>query len=133
MVDMLNVESIVLTRVKGKFPQDLKAKYKDLNFTTSNKVQANAKFPNVYVHLLPAVEKGQDLDGMTINGGLFTFQIEVNDNQLQDRVSEVMGAVVSVMKSMRFEVIAFPEFKNTDSAFRSIVRFRRVIGNGDTL
>ena len=133
MVDMLNVESIVFTRIKGKFPQNLKTKYKDLSFTTSNKVQATAKFPNVYVHLLPAVEKGQDLEGLTINGGLFTFQIEVTDSQSQNLADEVMQGVVTIMKSMRFEVMAFPEFRNTDSAYRSVARFRRVIGNGDTL
>ena len=133
MVDMLKVESIVFTRIKGKLPQNLKTKYKDLSFTTSNKVQATAKFPNVYVHLLPAVEKGQDLEGLTINGGLFTFQIEVTDSQSQNIADEVMQGVVTIMKSMRFEVMAFPEFRNTDSAYRSVARFRRVIGNGDTL
>lgn len=133
MVDMLNVESIVFTRIKGKLPQNLKTKYNDLSFTTSNKVQATAKFPNVYVHLLPAVEKGRDLEGLTINGGLFTFQIEVTDSQSQNIADEVMQGVVTIMKSMRFEVMAFPEFRNADSAYRSVARFRRVIGNGDTL
>lgn len=130
---MLNVENIVFSRVKHDVNAKLKTKYPNLAFTTSDKVIKDAKFPAVYVHLLPALEMGQDIEGKTINAGMFTFQIDVSDNQSQNRAKKVMDEIVASMKSMRFELVAFPEFQNSDSAFRSVARFRRVIGAGETL
>lgn len=130
---MLNIENIVFSRVKYDVSTNLKTKYPKIAFTTSDTVVKDASFPTVYVHLLPAVEIGQDLEGKTINAGMFTFQIDVSDNQSQNRAKKVMDEIVASMKSMRFELVAFPEFQNSDSAFRSVARFRRVIGAGETL
>lgn len=130
---MLDIESRIYSRIKYAFPQKVKDKYPDLNFTTDNRDLVDAKFPCVYVHLMPALEMGQDLEGTTINGGMFTFQIEVYDNQSQNRAKTVMSEIVGIMKEMRFELNAFPEFQNTTSAYRSLARFRRVIGAGDIL
>ena len=130
---MLDIETIVFSRIKAKTESKLKTKYPNISFTTSDKVSKKPKFPNVYVHLMGSTETGGDLEGNTINGVLTTFQIEVTDNENQSRAKEVMDAVVGVVKEMRFSITAMPEFKNTNSAYRSVVRCRRTIGSLDVL
>lgn len=132
MVDLMNIENLVFTRIKVQFSEKLKAKYTNLYFTTSDKAQTTPKFPTIYIHELPAVETGNDLENTEINGKLATFQIEVFDNQSQTRATEVMTEVVKIMKSMRFSINEMPHFDNTDT-YRKVVRFRRIIGNGDDL
>ena len=130
---MLDIETIVYSRIKAILTSKLKTKYPNITFTTSDKVSSNPKFPNVYVHMLGSQETGEDVENNTINGVLTTFQIEVTDNELQTKAKDVMSEVVEIMKGMRFSVNAMPEFKNTDTAFRSVARFRRTIGNSDII
>ena len=130
---MLDIETIVFSRVKAILTSKLKTKYPDISFTTSDKVKDKPKFPNVYIHMLGSQETGEDLENNTINGVLATFQIETTDNETQTRAKEVMDEVIKVMKSMRFSIISMPEFQNTDTAYRRVARCRRIIGNLDTL
>lgn len=127
------VPSLVFTRIKENFSVDIKDEYgmTDKNFSTK-KTRNDAVFPFIYIHLLPAVEEGQDLKGASINAGLFTFQIEVYDNQTHGRAREVMTEVLRIMKTMRFDVIAMPEVEDGDTV-RFVARFRRLIGSGDVL
>ena len=131
MLDML--ESQVYTRIKTQFPSKLKEKYKDIKFTTENKVDALPRFPTVYIHELTGEEVGSDLQGDTINAVWSSFQIEVTTNTKQSETKEVMDEVVKIMKKMRFQVISMPEFQNTDSIYRRVARFRRMIADDDIL
>lgn len=130
---MLDIETIVFSRIKAILTSKLKTKYPNISFTTSDKVSSEPKFPNVYVHLVGSSETGEDLENNTINGVLATFQIETTDNESQTKAKDVMNEVVKVMKSMRFSVIVMPEFQNTDTTKRCVARFRRIIGNLDIL
>lgn len=103
------------------------------NFSTTDSQNKKAVFPFVYVNLLPASETGNDLEGDTINGGIFTFQIDVYDNKTQARAREVMTEVVRIMKSMRFLVNQMPSFDDTEDVKRMTTRFQRIIGSGDIL
>ena len=130
---MLDVETIVFSRIKAKATKKFKTKYPDISFTTSDKVVSNPKFPNVYIHLIGSPEIGNDLENNTINGIEATFQIEVTDNQNQNRAKEVMNEIVGYFKEMRFSITSMPEMNNTDSAFRCVMRCKRVIGNLDKI
>lgn len=130
---MLDIESIVFSRIKEKATSKLKTKYPDISFTTSDKVASNPKFPNVYVHMMGSKEIGNDLENITINGVLATFQIETTDNQSQTRAKDAMNEVVRIVKEMRFDIIVMPEMKNTDSTYRCVMRCRRTIGSLDVL
>lgn len=131
MLDML--ESQVYIRIKTQFPSKLKEKYKNINFTTENKVDALPRFPTVYIHEMPGMETGADLQGDTINAVWSSFQIEVTTNTKQSDAKEVMDEVMKIMKKMRFQVISMPEFQNTDSIYRRVARFRRMIADDDIL
>lgn len=130
---MLDIETIVYSRIKSILTSKLKTKYQDISFTTSDKVIGKPRFPNVYVHMIDSSEIGQDLEGKTINGVSASFQIEVSDNENQFTTKEVMKDVVSVMKDMRFSATLMPIFSNVDNAYRCIARFERTIGALDKI
>lgn len=128
-----DIESMVFTRVKAKGNNALKSAYPNINFTTSDRVKTEPKFPTVYVHEVGSVEQGMDLENTQINSILTTFQIDVTDNKKQQNARDVMKEILKIMKSMRFTVIAMPQFQNTDDVYRQTARFRRAIDWNDTL
>lgn len=129
------ISSVVFTRIKNGFSSTIKTKYKmtSSNFSTVGSSDTPAVFPFVYVQLLPSAEQGQDIEGNTINAGLFTFQIEVTDNQTQARARDVMSEVKRIMKSMRFTVQCTPTLEDTKDTHRAIMRCNRIIGSCDIL
>ena len=129
------ISSVVFTRIKNGFSSTIKTKYKmtSSNFSTVGSSDTPAVFPFVYVQLLPSAETGQDLEGATINAGLFTFQIEVTDNQTQVRAKDVMSEIKRIMKSMRFTVQCTPTLEDTKDTHRAIMRCNRIIGSCDIL
>ena len=129
------ISSVVFTRIKNEFSSRLKAKYKmtSSNFSTVGSSDTPAVFPFVYVQLLPSAEQGQDIEGNTINAGLFTFQIEVTDNQTQARAKDIMSEIKRIMKSMRFTVQCTPTLEDTKDTHRAIMRCNRIIGSRDIL
>lgn len=126
--------SAVFSRIKGEFSKVIKTEYEmsDSNFSTTDSSNKKAVFPFVYVHLLPAMENAFDLERTTVNGGLFTFQIDVYDNQTQYRTRKVMGEIIRIMKRMRFDIVAMPETETKDT-HRITARFRRNISKKDIL
>ena len=129
------ISSVVFTRIKNEFSSSLKTKYKmkDENFSTVGSSDAPAVFPFVYIQLLPSTEQGKDIEGNTINAGLFTFQIEVTDNKKQVIAKDVMSEVKRIMKSMRFTVQTTPTLEDTKDTHRAIMRCNRRIGSSDIL
>ena len=129
------ISSVVFTRIKNEFSSSLKTKYKmtSSNFSTVGSSDTPAVFPFVYIQLLPSAEQGQDIEGSTINAGLFTFQIEVTDNQSQTRAKDVMSEIKRIMKSMRFTVQPTPDIQDTKDTHRAIMRCNRRIGSSDIL
>ena len=129
------ISSVVFTRIKNEFSSALKTKYKmtSSNFSTVGSSDTPAVFPFVYIQLLPSAEQGQDIEGNTINAGLFTFQIEVTDNQSQTRAKDVMSEIKRIMKSMRFTIQPTPDIQDTKDTHRAIMRCNRRIGSDDIL
>ena len=130
------ISSTVFTRIKNEFSSTLKTKYNmtDVdNFSTVGSSDTTAVFPFVYIQILPGAEQGQDLDGTSVNAGLFTFQIEVTDNQTQARAKDVMSEIKRIMKSMRFTVQSTPDIQDTKDTHRAIMRCNRRIGSSDIL
>lgn len=128
-----SIETQVFSLIKAKFSAKIKAKYKDLNFTTSDRSSTKPKFPTVYIHLLESTEIGSDLEGTSVNGINATFQIDITDNQSQTRADEVAKEVLRIMKSMRFKPVGMPFHDNSGDTYRTVSRYRRPIGAGDIL
>ena len=129
------LQSTVFSRIKNNFSSTLKKNYKmtDDNFSTVGSSDTPAVFPFVYIKLLPGVEQGQDLEGTSINAGLFTFQIDVTDNSSADKAKKVMSEVNRIMKTLRFSVTAMPSSEDTKDIHRMTARYKRSIGSNDIL
>lgn len=127
------ITNIVLTRVKAIVGKKLNTKYPDIDFTTSASSSTTPKFPTVYIKRMQGAERGQDLDGSTVNAMLVTFQVEITDNISETRAQEVADNVCAVMKSMRFQILGEPVTDSQVNIHRNIARYQRVVGYGDTL
>ena len=129
------ISSIIFTRIKNEFSRTLKENYKmkDENFSTVGSSDTPAVFPFVYVQMLAPVETGRDLEGTSINAGIYTFQIDVTDNKSQSNARAVMTEVLKVMKKMAFQATQMPIYEDTKDIHRCTARFRRIISENDIL
>ena len=103
------------------------------NFSTSQISETPPKFPFVSCIELAGQERGQDLEGTSIYGGLFTFQIDVIHNEKESIPKQIMDDIVPIMKSMRFQLTTIPSFDSKPQEYRRTARFSRVIGANDLL
>lgn len=94
---------------------------------------AGTIFPTIYVHEMGGTEKGQTIDGQTINAVTDTYQVDVIVNTQQSDAKKMLAIVASVFKRMRFEVISMPEFDSEEKIYRSTARFSRLIAANDRL
>ena len=90
-------------------------------------------FPTIYVHEMSGAEKGQTIDGQTINAVTSTYQVDVIVNTQQSDAKKILAIVASVFKRMRFEVISMPDFDSEEKIYRSTARFSRLIAANDRL
>ena len=129
------VPSMIFTRIKNEFSAKTKEKYKmtDKNFSTVGSSDTPAVFPFVYVKMLEPLETGRDLEGISINAGIYTFQIDVTDNKSKSNARAAMTEVLRVMKKMAFQVIQMPVYEDTKDVHRCTARFRRTISENDIL
>lgn len=131
---VFDTQTNIYSRLKGMCEAGLKTKYPDVTVTMDNHVPTTPKFPNIYLHFLMPVEVGSDLEGQDINAIYLTAQVDVTVTEAQGMMvaNEVSQVVTDSMKDMRF-VATLPEFVNTDTEYRTVSRFARTIGKGDTL
>ena len=133
MIDLFTIESKVYTRLKNQVSDTFLAKYPEYTITTSDKKPTKMTYPYVVVHQLSTTERGNTLENDTIAALNTAIQIEVYSDKSQTVTSDTMKEITRIMKSMRFSVLMFPENVNTDSLYRKIARFERLIGDGDIL
>ena len=131
----MKIPLMVFTKLKQNFSQTIKDTYKmtDKNFSTVGSSDTPAVFPFVYVQTLPATEQGRDLQGTSVNGALFAFQVDVYSNKTQSEARNVMSEITKNMKTMGFEIVSMPSFENTKDVHRMTARFRRIMGANDKL
>ena len=90
-----------------------------------------ASFPAVYVHELSQIEEGYNIEGDEICGVRTTFHIAVYTNDYNE-CKYISKNVMLFMKELRFEVIASPLHTQENGYYRSVSRYRRVVGGGDS-
>ena len=130
------IPSKVFTRIKNEFSSSLKTEYKmtDSNFSTVGSSDTPAVFPFVYVQLLGSPMRGKDLEGRRINAGLFTFQIEVTDNQTQARAKDVMSEIIRIALGIHNpDIQVTPDIQDTKDTHRATIRFSFTAGSDDIL
>lgn len=128
------IDTTVLSRLRSRGYADLRKNYPNINFTDDDRAPTTPKFPTVFYINISSAERGQTLDGKSVNALLHSVQIEVSDNsQTSATVKEVMSKICDYMKDMRYEVVNMPFFQNTDNVRRMVARFRRTIGANDVI
>lgn len=128
-----DIQSNVFTRVKTEATKRLKSTYPGIFFGTSDRVTKEPTFPTVIIKKLQGGERGQTLDGRSVNAVLSSFQIEVTDNVSEKRAEDVADVVCEIMKSMAYNMNGEPFPDNTESVYRNISRYSRIVGSGDQL
>lgn len=123
----------IFSIVKSKTLTELKSKYPDIFVTDKGKTNGKAVFPTVYIQELSGSERGEDLEGKSINAVLETIQVDVTTNTSRADVNRVMYTVASIFKQMAFTVQSMPDFKYNGETYRKTARFQRIIGANDRL
>lgn len=128
------IESTIFTILQYLLAEKVDAPYPKLTCTTSSQnetVSGVGKFPTLYVHMLPPVEMGNDLDNITVNAIRATFELQVYSNKSEYEARKIMDACILEMKKLRFNVSMFPDPQTSNGVYYCISRFTRVIGSGD--
>lgn len=131
---VLDTQQKIFSRLSAVCQARLGTKYADLRVTMDSHTPTTPKFPSIYVFFM-AREVGQDLVGRDMNAVYLTAEIEITVTEAQGVVvaNEVSQVVVDCMKEMRFPTDQIPEFRDTDTEYRTVSRFARYIGNSDVL
>ena len=125
------LNSYAIPNLRKKFPN---MKWQQgVTITNLESRLSKPTFPTIYVHELPGTEQGRTLDGRNINGVLTTFEVQTFTNTSQYDAKLMLAIVADVFKAMRFEAIPMPEFKSDGTVYRSVARFRRILGANDRL
>lgn len=104
-----NIFSNVATIAKPK----LKKKYKSMNFDTAfttveKNLDKDPVFPTIYIHEMPGLERGADLEGTSVNAVQETIQVDVITNTKQSDAKGIMAILADAFKQMRFQITAMP-------------------------
>ena len=127
------VEKRIFTRFKTKLNKELSETFPNLYCTSTPLSTTAAKFPTAYFHMVDWSETGNDLQNTDTNAILATLQIDVKANTNKTDCETVIYQTIEVMKSMRFSLIGMPTYTASNNLFTGIVRFRRIIGQDDTI
>lgn len=129
-----SLESKIFTIMKTRIVRNLRSKYPDIFCTSSGRTDSDPVFPTVYIHELPGMEQGMDIENSGINAVLETIQVDVTTNQSMKDCTHVMTEVITQLKLLHFNVSALPTYLvENENIYRGIVRARRLIGSDDTL
>ena len=131
-------ENKIYSRVNGILLSQFRSRYSGFNVTLDNALPTKAKIPSVYIAFLGASERGQTLDGTSINAVNMTVEVHVkttfDDDQGVRLNREIAYAVTDAFKTMGF-MATMPTIptSNIDGIYESVSRYERIIGMDDVL
>lgn len=129
-------QTTIYSRVNALLRSKLGKKYKNLNVTMDNTTPTETQLPTVYVAFLATGERGQTIDGTTINAVNMVVEVHVKTSNDQGVLanSDIAWEVVEAFKTLRFTATMPPMATgNLDGVYESVSRFQRVIGQGDVM
>lgn len=108
-------------------------KFKNPNFTDTDRSSSAAKFPTIYLKKLQGNVRGQTLEDAKVNSIMSMFQVEVTTNTKQNDADIIADVVADLMTDMGYEMIGEPFPDNEGDVYRNLSRWRRLIGYNDIL
>lgn len=132
-----DTQNKIYTIVKYRANENLVSSYPNIEFTTNIESGEPTSFPTVYIHFMPSMEQGGDLESTGINGFLCGVQVQVTVTEEMGEKScqTVSWEVLSQFKALGFSVSMMPEFIKTGNAdIRQMTfRVRRTIGANNNI
>lgn len=131
-----DMQTTVYSRAKGILMSKLKSKYPSLNITQDDANNTYTKLPTIYIAFVNTSERGQTLDGTSINAVSMTAEVHVKTTADQGALgnSEIAWEAVEAFKTMGFTATMPPMgTSDYDGVYESVSRFQRVIGQGDVI
>lgn len=132
-----DIQNKIYTIVKYRAKKNLVSDYPNIEFTTNVERGDPSKFPSVYIHFLPSMEQGVDLEQNGINAFLCGVQVQVTvTKEMGEKACETVSwEVLSQFKALSFSVNMMPEFIRTGNAdIRQMTfRVRRTIGANNNI
>lgn len=128
------LDGLIATHFKTRMKKLIPAtQFKKLKITNSNSDNAPTELPAIWLEEAASMETGSNLDNTSINAVIETIQITVFHNGQMKDVKKLMNASVLAMKQMRFGAIMTPIYTTNHDMKTGIARFRRLIGESDSL
>lgn len=132
---MLSVWNKVNKTLQQKLKTDVDAPFPDLAMTSKDVSGEPPGFPCLYVNSLGEPTDGSDFQNnqcyITSTIELQSFSAEPPAGS-QTEARRIMDAAGDVMHRMGYQLIAGP-YQDNKGYFRTIARFRRLVGSGDEL
>lgn len=127
-----SLESRLFTTYKTRLEKAVKEKFPKLYCTASPMTKAASQFPTAYFRMVDWIEQGNDLDNTDTNAILATVQVDVISNTSLNDCKEVVYETTNIMKALSFSIIAMPIYTANNNLYTGVIRFRRMIGGGDS-
>lgn len=127
----LNLKAILFTHFEKKVRDTLDGAFPNIFFTIEDSNTEPTKLPSVLFAELTPLETGNNLDNTSVNAIWETIQVTVYSNQRSD-VKKIMGACMTAMKSLRFNVTGFPLYETNHDIKFGVARFRRLVAERDS-
>jgi len=134
-----SIESKIYTIVKTRLEKSLLTTYPNLLVTQQQKLNDNTNLPSVYIKMLDSPEIGSDLENVTVNAMMVTFEVHTTiaksgTNNGMGGLRKLASAVLENFKKLRFNMVTKGELtKETSDTYTMISRFRRVIGGNEEI
>ena len=133
-----SIESKIYTIVKTRLEKSLLTTYPNLLVTQQQKLNDNTNLPSVYIKMLDSPEIGSDLENVTVNAMLVTFEVHTTiaksgTNNGMGGLRKLASAVLDNFKKLRFNMVTKGDTKETSDTYTMISRFRRVIGGNEEI
>ena len=129
-------QTTIYSRASALLRSRLGKKYKNLYVTQDNATPTEAQLPTIYIAFVAANERGQTIDGTTINAVSMTAEVHVKTSTAQGAIvnNDVAWEVVEAFKTMGFTA-TMPNMATSDfdGIYESVSRFQRIIGQGDVI
>ena len=129
-------QTTIYSRASALLRSRLGKKYKNLFVTQDNATPTEAQLPTIYISFVAANERGQTIDGTTINAVNMTAEVHVKTSTAQGAIAnnDIAWEVVEAFKTMGFTA-TMPNMatSNFDGIYESVSRFQRIIGQGDVI
>ena len=131
-----SVESKIYTIVKTRLENSLKTTYPSMVITQQQRLNDDTSLPSVFIKMLDSPEVGADLNNLTVNAMLVTFEthITVSKDMGLTGLRKIASAVLDNFKKLRFNVGMRGEItRETTDTYTIISRFNRVIGGNEEI